>query len=116
MTAIVTGEVFADPSTWDRMQAHPSKIFFPVEYGLGVMRYAPARWISPLFAIPPMVGHTGSTATWLFHCPDLGVVLASTFDVAQPPLPFRFLPQVLRAVAATDRKRDHDRLPRPLGR
>ena len=104
MRAIVAGEVFADPSTWERMQAHRSKIFFPVEYGLGVMRYAPARWMSPLFAIPSMVGHTGSTATWLFHCPDLGVVLAGTFDVAQPPLPFRFLPQVLRAVAATDRK------------
>jgi CubicO group peptidase (beta-lactamase class C family) len=101
MTALVDGEVFDDPSTWNRMQAHPSKIFFPVEYGLGVMRYAPARWMSPLFAIPPMVGHTGSTATWLFHCPDLGVVLAGTFDVASPPLPFRFLPQVLRAVATT---------------
>ena len=34
----------------------------------------------------------------------MGVVLAGTFDVAQPPLPFRFLPQVLRAVAAIDRK------------
>ena len=101
MTAIVSGEVFADPSTWARMQAHPNRVFFPVDYGLGVMRYAPARWMSPLFAIPPMVGHTGSTATWLFHCPDLGVVLAGTFDVASPPLPFRFLPQVLRAVATT---------------
>jgi D-alanyl-D-alanine carboxypeptidase len=100
MQALVTGELFDDPSTFRRMGKHTNKIFFPVEYGLGVMRYAPSRWMSPMFAIPPIVGHTGSTATWAFHCPDLDIVLAGTFDVAQPPLPFRFLPHVLRAVAS----------------
>lgn len=55
--------------------------------------------MSPLFAVAPIVGHSGSTATWLFHCPDLDVIVAGAFDVAQPPLPFRFLPQVLRLVS-----------------
>jgi D-alanyl-D-alanine carboxypeptidase len=100
LTAVVRGEVFDDPATWPRMQQRFHRIFFPIDYGLGVMRYAPPRWMSPLYPIPPVVGHTGSTATWLFHCPDLGIVTAGTFDVAQPSLPFRFLPQVLRAVSA----------------
>lgn len=100
MRAILNGQVFADPTTWQRMQTRTNKIYFPIEYGLGLMRYAPPRWMSPFFAVPPLIGHSGSTATWLFHCPDLGVILAGTFDVARPPLPFRFLPQVLRAVAA----------------
>lgn len=100
MRALATGDLFADPGTFRRMGSHTNRIFFPVEYGLGVMRYAPARWMSPLFPIPPLFGHTGSTATWAFHCPDLDVVLAGAFDVAQPPLPFRFLPHVLRAIAA----------------
>jgi D-alanyl-D-alanine carboxypeptidase len=98
MRALIGGQVFQDPATWQRMQQRFNRVFFPIEYGLGVMRYAPPRWMSPLFAIPPVVGHTGSTATWLFHCPDLGIVTAGSFDVAQPPLPFRFLPHVLRAV------------------
>lgn len=98
MTALVTGEVFADPATWPLMQRRLARVFFPIDYGLGVMRYAPPRWMSPVFAIPPVVGHTGSTATWLFHCPELGIVTAGTFDVAHPPLPFRFLPHVLRTV------------------
>ena len=101
MTALVAGEVFADPATWPQMQRRFARVFFPIDYGLGVMRYAPPRWMSPLFAIPPLVGHTGSTATWLFHCPQLGIITAGTFDVAQPPLPFRFLPHVLRAVHPT---------------
>ena len=61
------------------------------------------RWMSPLFRIPPVMGHTGSTATWLFHCPELDIVTAGTFDVGKPPLPFRFVPHVLRAVAASIR-------------
>jgi D-alanyl-D-alanine carboxypeptidase len=98
MRALIGGGVFEEAGTWARMHARYSRVFFPVDYGLGVMRYAPPRWMSPLFRIPELLGHTGSTATWLFHCPELDVILAGTFDVAQPPLPFRFLPRVLRAI------------------
>src|SRR5690606_33760507 len=79
------------PTPQDRVEP-----FFPVDYGLGVMRYAPPRWMSPGFRLPAVVVHSGSTATWLFHCPDLAVVIAGTFDVAQPALPFRFVPRILR--------------------
>ena len=99
LQALVTGEFFEDPATWSRMQRRFNRIFFPIEYGLGLMRYAPPRWMSPMFRVPPLVGHTGSTATWLFHCPELDVITAGAFDAAQPPLPFRFLPQVLRVLA-----------------
>lgn len=99
LQAVLAGEVFDDPSTWARMQQRFDRVFFPIDYGLGLMRYAPPRWMSPLFRVPPIVGHTGSTATWLFHCPELDIVTAGAFDVAQPPLPFRFVPRVLRAVA-----------------
>ncbi len=102
LSAVVGGEVFDDPGTWQQLHRRVNRVFFPIDYGLGVMRYAPPRWMSPLFAIPPIVGHSGSTASWLFHCPQLRIVTAGTFNVAQPPLPFRFLPRVLRAVARTD--------------
>ena len=99
MRGLAGDEVFEDPGIWPRMQERFHRVFFPVEYGLGVMRYAPPRWMSPAFAVPPLIGHSGSTATWLFHCPRLDIVLAGSFDVARPPLPFRFLPRVLRAVS-----------------
>jgi D-alanyl-D-alanine carboxypeptidase len=99
LRAVVGGEVFEDPSTWQRLHDRVSRVFFPVDYGLGVMRYAPPRWMSPAFAVPPIIGHSGSTATWLFYCPDLDIVTAGAFDTAQPPLPFRFLPRVLQTVA-----------------
>ncbi|MFN2346003.1 MAG: serine hydrolase domain-containing protein [Dermatophilaceae bacterium] len=102
LRAVVGGDVFEDPGTWQRLHERVNRVFFPVDYGLGVMRYAPPRWMSPLFAIPPIVGHSGSTASWLFHCPQLRIITAGTFDVAHPPMPFRFLPRVLRAVERSD--------------
>jgi len=101
LRAVVSGQVFERPETWPSMQQRLARVFFPIDYGLGVMRYAPARWMSPLYKPPPVVGHTGSTATWLFHCPQLDVVTAGAFDVAQPPLPFRFVPQVLRVLQSS---------------
>ncbi|HLU31624.1 MAG TPA: serine hydrolase domain-containing protein [Acidimicrobiia bacterium] len=99
ITALVSDEIFVDPSTWARMASGFNRVFFPVEYGLGVMRYAPPRWMSPGFRMPALLGHSGSTATWLFHCPELNVAVAGAFDVAQPALPYRFLPRVLREVS-----------------
>lgn len=43
MSALVGGEVFSDPSTWNRMTSRFHRVIFPVDYGLGVMRYAPPR-------------------------------------------------------------------------
>lgn len=100
MRALVAGDLFEDPATWSRMRERFARVFFPVEYGLGVMRYAPSRLMSPMFPVPPLYGHTGSTATWLFHCPDLGVVTAGAFDVGQPPLPYRFLPRALKIISS----------------
>lgn len=100
MRALITGGVFDDPATWERMRSGWHRVMFPIEYGLGVMRYAPSRWMNLGATVPEMVGHTGSTATWLFHVPSLDVIVAGAFDVAQPSMPFRFVPRVLRAVTS----------------
>ncbi len=98
LRALARGEVFDRPDTFAQMQQRFDRVFFPIDYGLGLMRYAPSRWMSPLQRIPPVVGHTGSTATWLLYCHELDLCLAGTFDVAKPALPFRFVTRVLHAV------------------
>jgi D-alanyl-D-alanine carboxypeptidase len=63
------------------------------------MRLAMPRWMTVPFRVPVLVGHSGSTGTWLYHCPELDVVLAGTLDQAEPrSLPYRLLPRVLRLV------------------
>lgn len=107
LRALVRGDVFDRPETFQRMQQRFDRIFFPIDYGLGLMRYAPSRWMSPVQRIPPVVGHTGSTATWLLYCRELDLCLAGTFDVARPALPFRCVTRVLHTVqrAAPDSNR-----------
>ncbi len=112
MAALVEGRLFRDPSTWTRMQArsnrfgHPTdraalrQPSWPIAYGLGVMRFELPRILTPLRPIPPVVGHTGSTGTWLFHAPDLELLLVGAVnDVSAGPLPYRFVPRVLRVAA-----------------
>ena len=96
MRALVTGQVFASPRTLAEMQARWHRIFYPFDYGLGMMRLKlPA--IMTLGRLPEMVGHAGSTGTWLFHVPELGVATAGTFNqAASPAKPIRLLARILR--------------------
>jgi len=110
--AVVGGRLFRDPVTWQRMQGRwrqfslpldraalrqPS---WPVEYGLGVMRFRLPRFLTPFRPVPQVVGHTGSTGTWLFHAPAPGLFLTGAVNqITAGALPFRVVPRVLRAVA-----------------
>jgi CubicO group peptidase (beta-lactamase class C family) len=72
---------------------------WPIEYGLGMMRFQLSRALSPLYPVPALIGHSGSTGSWLFYCPERDLFLAGTVDQGSAgPVPFRFLPKVLRAV------------------
>jgi D-alanyl-D-alanine carboxypeptidase len=110
LRALVRGELFADPRTYAAMQGRWNRFGlpldaaalrspnWPIEYGLGLMRFRLPRWLTPFGAVPPVVGHSGSTGSWLFHCPDLDVFVSGTVDQATAgAVPYRFLPKVLRA-------------------
>ena len=72
---------------------------WPIDYGLGLMRFAPPRWLPPWRAAPALVGHTGSTGCWLFHCPAPGLLLAGDVgEAGAGALPFRALPRLLQAL------------------
>jgi D-alanyl-D-alanine carboxypeptidase len=48
-----------------------------------------------------LVGYSGATGTWLFHCPELDPHLAGTIDQAEGrTLPFRLMGRMLRAWAS----------------
>jgi D-alanyl-D-alanine carboxypeptidase len=72
---------------------------WPIEYGLGMMRFAPSRVMAMGRRLPPLLGHTGSTASWLWYSPPLGLLVAGTVDQAtRPSFPFRKIPMALRGL------------------
>ncbi len=110
LRALQRGGLFEDPATWRRMQTpwnrfpHPldraalRQPGWPIEYGLGVMRFELPRFLAPIRPVPPVIGHTGSTGTWLFHAPELDLYMTGAVSqITAGPLPYRFVPRILRA-------------------
>jgi D-alanyl-D-alanine carboxypeptidase len=71
---------------------------WPIEYAHGIMRFELPRWLAPFGPSPAVVGHTGSTGSWAFHCAELDLDLVGTVDqVTAGPVPFRSVGAWLRA-------------------
>lgn len=109
MRALVAGEVFRRSDTFALMQsrwhrfgipfvaASPMAPNWPIEYGLGIMRFQMPRLFTPRRPMPAVIGHTGSTGTWLFYCPDLDLYMAGAVNqVTAAPVPYRVVPKLVR--------------------
>ncbi|MFJ9552670.1 serine hydrolase domain-containing protein [Nocardiopsis sp. NPDC101807] len=69
-----------------------------LRYGLGTMFFTVGRLASPVGRPVTLVGHSGTTGTWLFHCPELDLHLAGTVDQTRgQAVPFRLMARLLRA-------------------
>ena len=109
--ALFLGKVFGDPRSLAAMQASWCRFglpldraalrapSWPIEYGLGMMRFRLPRLFTPWQPMPALLGHTGSTGCWLFYCPQRRLLLAGDLgEVTAGALPFRTLPQLLKAL------------------
>jgi CubicO group peptidase (beta-lactamase class C family) len=89
------GELFA-PSNLKQMQRW-NRIFFPLEYGYGLMRYRLPRVLTPFGASPELIGHSGVTGSFSFSAPAEGLHIAGTFNqLDKPSRPYAFMSKVAR--------------------
>jgi D-alanyl-D-alanine carboxypeptidase len=98
--ALLAGEPFSDPTTVDLLteRANLLRNAFPLRYGLGTMVFHVNRLNAPGRRPLTLVGHSGATGTWLFHCPELDLHLAGTVDQAKGQrAPFSVMARMLRA-------------------
>jgi CubicO group peptidase (beta-lactamase class C family) len=111
LRAIMNGSVFKRPETlglmqqrWNRFglpfdQAAMRAPSWPIEYGLGIKRFQMPRLFTLGRRVPAVIGHTGSTGSWLFYCPERGLLLSGTVDQATAgAVPFRFIPKLLQSL------------------
>ena len=97
---LLAGELFERPQTLQVLTERENLLrnAFPLRYGLGTMIFRVNRLTAPGRRAVRLVGHSGSTGTWLFHCPELDVHLVGTVDQAEGrALPFRLMARLLRA-------------------
>ena len=61
------------------------RVFFPVDYGEGVMRFALPRWMTLFRRFPALYGHSGHSGAVLFHAPETGTSIAATVNQIDRP-------------------------------
>lgn len=75
---------------------HWNRIFFPMQYGGGLMRFYLPRWMAPFRNPGELIGHSGSTGSFAFHSPQRDVLLAGTVNQSDDPgRGFRLMAQVV---------------------
>ena len=111
MRALLDGKVFDKPETLELMRGQWNTFGFclsplapgwPIQYGLGMMRFQMPRLLSPITPMPEVIGHTGAVGSWLFYCPSLDMILAGTVSqVTAAAAPFKIMPKLLRILENT---------------
>ncbi|WP_336211800.1 serine hydrolase domain-containing protein [Nonomuraea sp. LPB2021202275-12-8] len=96
--ALLDGELFGDARSLELLTERRNRLRnIPIlRYGLGTMFFKVGRLMSPGRRPVTLVGHSGVTGTWLFHCPELDLHLAGTVDQTKgQAIPFRFMARCL---------------------
>ena len=74
-------------------------LFFPLQYGTGLMRFKLPRAMTLFRATPELIGHSGSSGSFAFYAPQDQVYIAGTFNqFDKPSRPFNFMLKVAAAV------------------
>jgi len=73
------GKLFENPTTLERMK-NWKKIFFPLQYGLGLMRIKMPKIFSPFTANPELIGHSGASSAFLFQSDLGGILIGGTLN------------------------------------
>ena len=81
-----------DVSNW-------KSVFFPLQYGGGLMRSQLPRWMTLWRPTPELIGHLGSSGSFAFYAPERDIYLAGTFNQTDlPRRPVGFMLKVLRVL------------------
>lgn len=98
LRAYFGGELF-NSAHFERME-YWNALFFPMQYGYGLMRFKLPRWMTLLRDTPELIGHSGSSGSFAFYAPGEKLYMAGTFNqIDKPSRPFNFMLKVAAASA-----------------
>jgi CubicO group peptidase (beta-lactamase class C family) len=100
LRAMMEGNLFQNPATLQRMKSW-RRIFFPMQYGLGLMRFKLPRILSPFSPAPELVGHSGVSSAFLFYNADAQLYIAGTLNqLKNQSRPFQLMLKLMNVVRA----------------
>ena len=104
LRAFFSGELFPREDIAD-MQREWRRIFYPLRYGMGLMRFSLPRLFTGLRAMPVLIGHSGASGAVAFHAPQVDLYVTGTVNqVKKRSLAYQLLTRiVMLAGRASDR-------------
>jgi len=97
MKAFLGGILF--PESYLKEMKQWRKIFFPLEYGYGLMRFKLPRFLSYFKPSPELIGHSGASASFLFYCKDKDLYLAGTLNqLKERSRPFHLMMNLINTI------------------
>lgn len=86
---------------------HWRPIFFPFDYGTGLMRFQVPRLFSPFKRFPALVGHSGLSGAFAFYCPEQDLYLCGTVNqIQRPGTSFRLMLRLQQELQAARRQQE----------
>jgi CubicO group peptidase (beta-lactamase class C family) len=96
LVAFMEGDLFpveylAEMKTWNR-------IFYPLQYGVGVSRFKLGKFATMGKDIPELIGHSGLSGTVAFYSPEKNLFIVGTVNqIHKPSTSYKVLVKVLMA-------------------
>ena len=78
-TLALFGGHFCDTGTLTSLQDW-RRVFFPLQAGVGLLRFAMPSWLALGRRYPELIGHSGISGAFAFHCPDRHWTLTGTVN------------------------------------
>lgn len=98
LRAFIEGRLFEPKNAVHMRDWNP--LFFPLQYGHGIMRVKLPRWMTLFRATPELIGHSGASGSFAFYAPATDIYLIGTFNQTDAPRrPIGFMLRVLAQVA-----------------
>lgn len=98
LKAFMHGRLFPESDLLEMRQW--KRIFFPLEYGVGIMRFRLPRIFTPFRPIPELIGHSGASGCVLFYAPKLDAYVSGTINqVANRSLSYKTMMQLIGLIA-----------------
>ncbi|WP_281886129.1 serine hydrolase [Paenibacillus sp. YYML68] len=77
-----------------------NRIFFPLEYGVGLARFKLPRFMSPFQPAPELLGHSGLSGAFAFYSPEHRLYLTGTVnEISSPGTSYQLMLQLLHTCA-----------------
>lgn len=91
LRAFMQNELFEPEAAREMRQWN--RLFFPIQYGHGLMRIKLPRWMTLFRKTPELIGHSGASGSFAYYAPEPDIYLIGTFnqtDAPRRPIGFMF--------------------------